>query len=80
MSVIVQYDPAGRMGNRMFQYAFGYILAKLKNCEFFYGDLPNFSIKGNLYTSRFNKPITTRSFGNQYVDMESIINIQAAFL
>lgn len=74
MSVIVQYDPAGRMGNRMFQYAFGYILSKLKNCEFFYGDLPNFNIKGNLYTSRFNKPITTRSFGNQYVDMESLID------
>lgn len=74
MSVIVQYDPAGRMGNRMFQYAFGYILSKLKNCEFFYGDLPNFNIKENLYTSRPNKPITTRSFGDQYVDMESLIN------
>ena len=74
MSVIVQYDPAGRMGNRMFQYAFGYILAKLKNCDFFYDDLHNFNIKSNLYTGSLTNPITTRSFGDQYADIEALIN------
>lgn len=72
MSVIVQYDPAGRMGNRMFQYAFGYILSRVKNCKFFHENLPNFNIKKNLHTGNINNPVYTKSFGDQYADMESL--------
>ena len=32
MRVIVEYDPYNRLGNRMFQYAFGVLLAKKYNC------------------------------------------------
>tara|TARA_B110000495_G_C22885682_1_gene516511 strand:+ start:1 stop:717 length:717 start_codon:yes stop_codon:yes gene_type:complete len=58
----------------MFQYAFGYILAKLKDCDFFYDDLHNFNIKSNLYTGSLTNPINTRSFGDQYADIETLIN------
>ena len=76
MRVIVKYDPAGRMGNRMFQYTFGYILSKLKNCSFYYGSLPNFNISsnledvGNLHRARIN----TRNYGDQYADIDLLVN------
>jgi len=44
MSVIVQFNPAGRMGNRMFQYGVGYILATKGNKELYHDGLPNFGI------------------------------------
>ena len=44
MKIIVKYDPYGRMGNRLFQYAFGLILSKLKNVELYQPELPNFNI------------------------------------
>ena len=45
MRVIVQYDPYNRLGNRMFQYAFGVLLAKKYNCKLYCNEgLPNFGI------------------------------------
>lgn len=40
--VIVEYDKWSRMGNRMFAYAFGRLLAEDKKCEFISEPLPNF--------------------------------------
>ena len=51
--VYVQFDPAGRMGNRMFQYAFGWLLAKQRNCKLFHEGLPNFNIPPNLQSLWF---------------------------
>jgi len=73
VSVYVQFDPWGRMGNRMFQYAFGYILARQKQCSLFTEGLPNFNIQNN------SKPlpedsIRTSSFGKNYVSVEELLN------
>ena len=46
-AVVVQYNPSGRMGNRMFQYAFGYILSKKGNKNIIHDELPNFGIPRN---------------------------------
>lgn len=74
MSVIVEYDPAGRMGNRMFQYAFGYILAKLKQCDFYHDKIQNFGIERRVFSSTYNNPINTRRFGYQYADINTLVN------
>jgi len=74
MKIIVKYDPYGRMGNRLFQYAFGLILSKLKNAELYQPELPNFNIinkECNFYSSNV---FTTKSFGNQTVDMDFLLN------
>lgn len=74
MSVIVQYDPAGRMGNRMFQYAFGYILSKLKGCNFYHEALPNFGIDSTMHNVRgLNNTINTRQYGDHYADIEILV-------
>lgn len=75
MRVIVRYDPAGRMGNRMFQYTFGYILSKLKNCSFYHDSLPNFKISSNLEgVGNLNNHINTRIYGDQYADIDMLVN------
>ena len=45
MNVFVEFDPWGRMGNRMFQYAFGYLLAQKRVQHFM---LLNYPILINL--------------------------------
>ena len=45
MSVIVQYDPAARTGNRLFQFAFGYILSRKLNCNLYHGALTTLILK-----------------------------------
>ena len=51
------------MGNRMFQYSFGYILSKLKNCSFYHDSLPNFSIPSNMdAVGSLNNPINNLKF------------------
>jgi hypothetical protein len=40
--VIVKYDEWGRMGNRMFLYALGNILANRKGCDIFVNPIENF--------------------------------------
>ena len=75
MKVIVKYDPAGRMGNRIFQYTFGYILSKLKNCSFYYDSLPNFGISSNLNdVGQLTNIINTRRYGDQYADIDMLVN------
>ena len=73
MSVYVEYDPWGRMGNRMFQYAFGAILAKLKNTTLLAPALPNFNIPSTSTERAVNNPIYTRMYGNNYVNLKELI-------
>ena len=80
VSVIVRYDEWGRMGNRMFQYAFGYILAKQRGVKLFAPALPNFGITETPFyhfkcadgTSN-DKRIYTRSFGSQRADWSALL-------
>lgn len=74
--IIVQYDPWGRMGNRMFQYAFGYILAMLKNKPLYHGELPNFGIGSNLKEEQPREIINTKAYGNNYVDMDCLLSTE----
>jgi len=75
MKVIVKYDPAGRMGNRIFQYTFGYILSKLKNCSFYHDSLPNFGISSNLDgVGSLNNYINTRQYGDHHADIDMLVN------
>ncbi len=75
MKVIVRYDPAGRMGNRIFQYTFGYILSKLKKCSFYHDGLPNFNIPSNFHEAgRVTNSINTSRSGTQYADMDMLVN------
>ena len=74
--IIVQYDPWGRMGNRMFQYAFGYILAVLKNKSLYHGELPNFGIGSNLKEEQPREIINTKSYGNNYVDIDYLLSTE----
>lgn len=76
--VIVEFDPWARMGNRMFQYALGYILAKNKNYEFYHDGLPNFNIEPNPFRGDRDKLInpiySRRRFGNHYIDIDKLKN------
>jgi len=78
MSIVIQFDPWARMGNRMFQYAFGYILAKRKLSPLYHLEgLPNFNIKpssGDINWALANKPILyTKQFGNNFVDIDQVL-------
>ncbi len=73
MSIYVQFDSWGRMGNRMFQYAFGYILAQQKQCSLFSEGLPNFNIQNN-FKLLPEDSIRTSSYGKNYVDLEELLN------
>lgn len=74
MSVYVKFDEWGRMGNRMFQYAFGYILAKEKRTDLLTSGLPNFNIKPTINSLPINNFINTRIYGNNYVDWKALVN------
>lgn len=73
MSICVKYDPWSRMGNRMFQYAFGYVISKLKHHDFYHDELPDFNIEKREFLGTLNNIINTKSFGNQYVDINELI-------
>lgn len=64
------------MGNRMLQYAFGSILAKQKNTELFADDIPNFNITGSSSSHQPNDYISTRSYGNNIVNYEELLNTE----
>lgn len=70
--VYVQYDPWGRMGNRMFQYAFGAILSHRRNCMLYHGELPNFGITANQGTPDREKSTHTKSYGNHRADLNQL--------
>ena len=71
MSVRVEFDPWGRTGNRLFQYVFGKILATNKSVDLFCDAIPNFNINEHLCES-FRHDITTKSHGNNSVDIEQL--------
>jgi len=73
--VIVQYDPYSKTGNRLCQYAFGKILSLRKNVPLYCTPIPGFSETYN-YTPKnnsFTGAITTRLFGDHYVDYNSLL-------
>ena len=75
MRVIVEYDPYNRLGNRMFQYAFGLLLAKKYDCELYCNEgLPNFGITPNPISSLQPTLIRARSIGEQYFDFNVLEN------
>jgi hypothetical protein len=75
MSVFVTFDKWGRLGNRMFQYAFGYLLAQDKKTECFSSGLPNFDIPNN--NIRLPKVLVwpTRFYGNNYVEYRELVDV-----
>lgn len=74
MSVFVEYDQWARMGNRMFQYAFANILSTKKNVPLYSDGLPNFNIPPTPRANTPVNPISTSSFGNNYVDYSCLLN------
>ena len=72
MSVKVEFDNWGRIGNRMFQYALGYILSQEKKCEFFHSGLPNFNIQPQ-HGAVSDNALRTRTQGNHFVDTAELI-------
>lgn len=74
MSVFVKFDPWGRMGNRMFQYAFGYLLAKQRNVPLYTEGLPNFNIPPFTCSIVETPYIETIRYGNNYVNYEELLN------
>jgi len=73
MSVYVQYDEWGRMGNRMFQLAFGYLLAKQKGVKLSHTGLPNFEIRPSVLSANQVNAIYIKSYGDNYVDMDELL-------
>ena len=73
VNVFVEFDPWGRMGNRMFQYAFAYILASKRNTRLYTNGLHNFNIPNTLGLTPVN-PIYTRSYGDNNVNMHELFN------
>jgi hypothetical protein len=72
VSIAISYDQWGRMGNRMFQYAFGAILASIKNTELIHDGLPNFNVPPS--TGSLAKDLLeTKQYGNNYVNVQELI-------
>ena len=69
--VYIQFDPWGRMGNRMFQYVFGWILAQERGCNLFHDGLPNFGIAANIKQPEGNI-IFTSEYGDHHVDIDNL--------
>ncbi len=63
------------MGNRIFQYSFGHIIAKHKNVEMFHEGLPNFNILPNYTTARQTRELTyTHLYGNNKVNVNDLLH------
>jgi|LakMenEpi03Aug12_release.lakeMendotaPanAssembly.Ray.scaffolds.fasta_scaffold49454_5 hypothetical protein len=73
--VIVNFDPYAKTGNRLFQFAFGKILAQQKNVPFTSDSIPGFSGTYNNSTNLTisDNPIKTISYGAQYVDYNALL-------
>jgi len=76
VSVFIEYDQWGRMGNRMFQYAFGAILAKHIGTEVYSNGIPNFNIPQQSINRQLINPVSTRTFGNNIAPVEELIQHQ----
>jgi len=69
------------MGNRMFVYAFSRILAQKRGCECFCAPLPNFPKTSQdvglpSQIGFIANPITTRKYGNHWVDMNDLLTTE----
>ena len=75
-TIVVQYNPSGRMGNRMFQYAFGYILSKKGNRDIVHDKLPNFDIPTNHKQVAAKGEVISiyQKWGENYADMDFLLN------
>lgn len=75
-SVIVQFDPYARTGNRLCQFAFGLILAKEKNVPFYCQPIPGFlGTYGYSDTSQSTpEQIKTIQFGTHNTDYSLLID------
>lgn len=73
VSVFIKFDPWGRMGNRMFQYAFGYLLAKQRNVPLYTEGLPNFNIPSTPFSTIEPPYIETIRYGNNYVNYQELL-------
>jgi hypothetical protein len=73
--VIVEFDSGVGLGNIMFMNAFGYIISRLKECDFYPREINFFK---NTYRQEkilnYKNPLYTRSFGNHFCDMNKILN------
>lgn len=74
MSIFVEYDQWGRMGNRMFQYALGYILSQEKNTMLYADSIPNFNITSTKNNTVPINPIYTRAYGDNNIDYNALLN------
>jgi len=79
MSIYIEYDPWCRMGNRMFQYALGYILSTSKQSPLFHHGLLNFNIEPNPGTPA-NNILETKKFGNNKIDLQVLLNYDGDIL
>lgn len=77
--VYVKFDPGGRLGNRMFQLAFGVILSHLRGCELYHDEIPNFGISKNI-KNPIEPLLPTRSMGLQKVDLEKLIQTESSIV
>lgn len=77
MSVFVKFDPWGRMGNRMFQYALGSIISTHKGVPLYSSGLPNFNIPNTeSFATRPENPICTRNYGHNKINYNELISTE----
>lgn len=76
--IVVKYHPWGRMGNRMFSYAFGRILAEERKGDLYVepiNEFPNtFDHKRPNEAGTLNNPIVTNNYGDQFADVHELMN------
>lgn len=70
-NVYIQFDPWGRMGNRMFQLAFGYILSCLRKCNLYHDGISNFNVSG-IKGVPSGHYLNTKKYGDHRVDMTEL--------
>jgi len=76
VSIFVEYDQWSRMGNRMFQYALGYILSQEKKTVLYADGIPNFDISSTRSGMTPKDPIYTKSHGNNYLKYNELLNTE----
>ena len=69
----------GRLGNNLFQYSFGRILAFEKNYFLSANDIPGFVNTGDCYYSNKKLPIK-HTLSNHKIDFDSILNLNDGIL
>jgi len=78
-NVIVKYDPHGRMGNRMFQFAFGKILSTISDSKFYVEPISNFKntyINNVSPLAQSNNTISLKkTYGDNCVNLDDVIQL-----